>query len=376
MRGWVPPGKLHGFNMINGPLNHMHITIPRVKKPSHTKTNHKKDTQWFLASDWSKCTEKSPKKNIKPDLTFNVEFLKARTTKSLNRRAVAQAAAPGKLATTQSGVVDGRNTTRLAALVGSARTSAMANRTLPLEAWLEDAEKWQLYCKCECIIYSIYIEKKVLGKQSLLCTHFLCKCVCVCTGDAYCNVKYGCFKHTQMTLIFSLQKCHVWKTVEKTYSYSYSTDSYPCSFLASLIIDNHKQYHKMPVQTNNSTWMHAPWCDVHGTSKANKKQKDSTLMLTRCSYVCVHLKPDNGSAHCNTYATHCNSSFFTSKKLAFFHGTWHIPNNIFQHGSPTQLSHQLKGTTWMPSFEAQDDSNSPRGKGQHSKLFCFHTVST
>lgn len=147
-----------------------HPTQKQITKKTHNDSWHRIEAN---------AQKNHRKKNIKPDLTFNVEFLKARTTKSLNRRAVAHAAAPGRLATTQSGVVDGRNTARLAALVGSARTSAMANRTLPLEAWLEDAERWQLYCKCECIIYSIYIEKKVLGKQSLLCTHFLCKCVCV-----------------------------------------------------------------------------------------------------------------------------------------------------------------------------------------------------
>lgn len=73
-----------------------------------------------------KITNKPVQPDLTFNLTFNVEFLKARTTKSLNRRAVAHAAAPGRLATTQSGVADGRNAARFAALVGSARTWAMA----------------------------------------------------------------------------------------------------------------------------------------------------------------------------------------------------------------------------------------------------------
>lgn len=230
-------------------------------------------------------------------------------------------------------------------------------------------QMWMYY------LFYIYIEKKVLGKQSLLCTHFLCKCVCAqVMHTAMWNM--GISSIPKWLLSLACRSVMYEKRLKKhTHTHTVPTHTHAL-FL----------HHWSLIITNNITKCQCKQIIAHGCMhrdamfmghlKPIKKQKDSTLMLTRCSYVCVHLKPDNGSAHCNTYATHCNSSFFTSNKNRIF--PWYLthPKQHAQHGSPTQLSHQLQGTTWMPSFEAQDDSNSPRGKGQHSKLFCFHTVST
>lgn len=125
-------------------------------------------------------------------------------------------------------------------------------------------------------------------------------------------------------------------------------------------------HHWSLIITNNITKCQCKQMIAHGCMHRDamfmghlqpiKKQKDSTLMLTRCSYVCVHLKPDNGSAHCNTYATHCNSSFFTSNKNRIF--PWYLTH-------PKQYSSMLSMAappSWVISCKGQHECHPSKPK--------------